>query len=197
MPRRARPLINGGCYHIIARGNNRQHIFQDSEAFRHFLRCLANAKSHYPAKLYHYCLMTNHIHFLLEILHGHDLPKFMQAVLQGYGRWHQKRIGYTGHVWQGRYKSPLISRESYFLEAGRYIERNPLRAGMIADLKDYRWSSYPHYAYGSPDHLLDEDPYYSDLASTAPHRQAIYREFVRIANPYDAVLDQEFIGRSF
>jgi len=71
---------------VIARGNNRQFLLSDETAFRYFLDLLARAKTRYPSKLYHYCLMSNHIHLLLEIAEGPQLPKFMQLVLQGYAR---------------------------------------------------------------------------------------------------------------
>jgi len=108
MARPLRQLLDGGCYHVIARGNNRQFLLNDEPAFRYFLDLLARAKTRYPARLYHYCLMSNHIHLLLEIGAGAHLPKFMPLVLQGYARWYGKRHGYSGHVWQGRYKSPRI-----------------------------------------------------------------------------------------
>ena len=197
MTRLPRQLLDGGCYHLIARGNNRQFLLTEEAAFRYFLDLLARAKARYPAKLYHYCLMSNHIHLLLEIFTAEHLPKFMQLVLQGYARWYGKRQRYSGHVWQGRYKSPLISQESYYLEAGRYIERNPLRARIVQDLRDYPWSSYLTYAYGLVNPLLDEDPYYAQLGSTASQRQAAYRDFVRLESPYAPMLDRELVEAPF
>ena len=197
MPRPPRPLVDGGCYHLIARGNNRQFIFAEADAFQYFLELLGRAKARYPAKLYHYCLMSNHIHLLLEIGEGAQLPKFMQALLQGYARWYGKRQGYSGHVWQGRYKSPRVAQDSYFLEAGRYIERNPLRAKLVTDLQDYPWSSYTAYAYGTLNPLIDEDPYYTRLGATSVDRQAAYREFVRLESPYATMLDVELVESPF
>ena len=197
MPRPPRPLVDGGCYHLIARGNNRQFLFTEEAAFRYFLDGLARAKTRYPAKLYHYCLMSNHIHLLLAIESGTDLPRFMQHLLQGYGRWYQHRVGHSGHVWQGRYKSPLVAQDSYFLEAGRYIERNPLRAKLVTDLKDYPWSSYAFYAYGTDHALVDEDPYYASLGSTAYRRQEAYREFVSLESPYATILDTQLLDEPF
>jgi len=197
MPRPPRQLLDNGCYHLIARGNNRQFLFTAEEAFHYFLDCLARAKTRYPAKLYHYCLMSNHLHLLLEIATGRDLPKFMQFVLQGYGRWYQHQVGHSGHVWQGRYKSPLVAKDSYFLEAGRYIERNPLRARLVTELKDYRWSSYPCYAYGIENRLVDEDPSYVQLGQTTYCRQEAYRAFVSLESPYATILDTQFLEEPF
>ena len=197
MPRPPRPLLDGGCYHVIARGNNRQFIFAETKAFQYFLALLGRAKARYPAKLYHYCLMSNHIHLLLAIACGTELPKFMQCVLQGYGRWYQHRVGQVGHVWQGRYKSPLVAQDSYFLEAGRYIERNPLQAKLVTELQEYPWSSYPFYAHGTPSPLVDEDPYYAQLGPNPYRRQEAYREFVRRASPYTHVLDAALLESPF
>jgi putative transposase len=197
MARPLRQLLDGGCDHVIARGNNRQFLFTEGEAFHYFLDLLTRAKARYPAKLYHYCLMSNPIHLLLELAEGPQLPTFMQFVLQGYARWYGKQQGYSGHVWQGRYKSPLVSQESYSLEAGRDIERNPLRAKLVPELKEYQWSSYPTYAYGRADTLLEEDPYYAQLGSTPTQRQLAYREFVRLESPYAPLLDKELVETPF
>lgn len=197
MPRKPRQLIDNGCYHLIARGNNRQFVFREEAAFRHFLELLARAKAKYPAKLYHYCLMSNHIHLLLEIQLAEYLPKFMQGLLQGYGRWYKTQHKYWGHVWQGRYKSPLVAEESYYLEAGRYIERNPLRAKLVQNLKDYPWSSYAYYALGTPNALVDTDPYYARLANTPIERQRAYREFIQLESPYAKVLDGHLLESAF
>lgn len=197
MPRKPRELVNRGCYHLIARGNNRQFIFRDEEAFHRFLELLANAKAKYPAKLYHYCLMSNHIHLLMQIEQAEHLSKFMQRLLQGYGRWYKSQFKYWGHVWQGRYKSPRVAEESYYLEAGRYIERNPLRAKMVQNLKDYPWSSYSFYAFGEPNSLLDEDPYYANLGKTNQERQQAYQTFIKWETAYATVLDEHLLETAF
>ena len=197
MTRPPRQLLDGGCYHLIARGNNRQCLLTEEAAFHDFLDLLARAKARYPAKLYHSCLLSHHIHLLLEIGAGPQLPKFMQLVLQGYARWYGKRQRYSGHVWQGRYKSPRVDQESYYLEAGRYIERNPLRAKIVQDLKEYPWSSYAVYAYGTLNPLVDEDPYYGQLGSNPSGRQTAYRDFVRLESPYAPMLDKELVETPF
>jgi len=92
----------------MARGNNRQVVFTDEGDVRCFLRHLQEAKARYPAQLYHYCLMPNHIHLLLEIGRGEELPKLMQLVLQSYGRWYQKRRGYVGRPNNRRSSSGVL-----------------------------------------------------------------------------------------
>ena len=193
MPRPPRPRVDTGCYHVIAHGNNRQRLFVDHAAFLFLRECLRTAKTRYPFKLYHYCLMSNHIHALMQIVEGQHLPWVMQVVLQKFGRWFQHRTAYVGHVWQGRYKSPLVKNERYFLEVGRYMERNPLRAGLVTDLRDYPWSSYPYYAHGIADQLVDEDPYYAQTGRTAERREQAYRDFVRLPCRYEETLDRALL----
>ena len=197
MPRKPRQLVDDGCYHIIARGNNRQFIFFAEAAFRHFLTQLAHAKARYPSRLYHYCLMSNHLHLLLQVARAEDLPHFMQGLLQGYGRWYKTQHRYVGHVWQGRYKSPCVAEESYYLEAGRYIERNPVRAKLVTEPLAYPWSSYGYYAAGRPDPLVDEDPYYAGLGATPTERQHAYRDFVQLETPYAPILDAQLLETAF
>lgn len=131
--------------------------------------------------------MTNHIHLLAFSGDGDDLEKAMQGVQLSYNWWVRRRYGFSGHLWQGRYKSFLIEKDGYLTECSRYIERNPIQAGMVASPEDYPWSSYRFYAYGEPHkHLnLRPDPGYLSLASTDRERQSRYREYVKTDRPYE------------
>ncbi len=197
MPRKPRALAEGGYYHLIARGNNRLFLFEVPEGFETFQRLLARSKTKYPWRLSHYYVMANHLHLLGQIARGPDLPKLMQFLLFEYSRWYRKQTGYVGHLWQGRYKSPLIKTESYFLECGRYIERNPLRAKLVQRAEDYPWSSYRHYAFGQTDPLVDDDPYYVQLGPDPLLRQQRYREFVKLEGPYDRLVDDALVEAHF
>jgi len=141
--------------------------------------------------------MTNHIHLLAQLEQGNDLPKLMQYLLFEYSRWYRKQTNYMGYLWQGRYKSPLIESESYLLECGRYIERNPVRAGLVPDAKDYLHSSYRYYAFGETDSLVDEDPYYAYLGPDPKMRQQHYQDFVKLDGPYDGLVDQSLLETHF
>ena len=114
-----------------------------------------------------------------------------------YSRWYRKQTGYVGHLWQGRYKSPLIDQDSYLLECGRYIERNPLRAGLVAHAEESPWSSDRYYALREPDALVDEDPYYQTLGADAETRQRRYQEFVSVEGPYGPLVDRELLEAHF
>lgn len=190
-------FVDGGYYHLIARGNNRLFIFAVPGGFDTFVKLLQQSKKKYKWKLLHYCLMTNHIHLLIQIERGNELAKLMQYLLFEYSRWYRKGHQYIGHLWQGRYKSELIENESYFLECGRYIERNPVRAKIVTKLENYQWSSYRHYAFGENDSLIDADPYYEELGKDTLTRQKNYRDYVALEGPYDQVVDRTLVETYF
>jgi putative transposase len=197
MPRKPRLLVDEGVYHLIARGNNRLFIFSLEGGFERFRDFLLQSKRKFSWKLSHYCLMANHLHLLGQVAKGNDLPKLMKYLLFEYSRWYHKKTAYTGYLWEGRYRSHWIERESYFLECGRYIERNPIRAGIVKQMEDYPWSSYRYYAFGETDPLVDEDPYYEGLGSDPENRQRNYREFVKVEGPYEKLVDRSLVESYF
>ena len=191
MARKPRQLMDYGYYHLIARGNNRLAVLLFSNGFEAFKELLKESKEKYSLRLYHYCLMSNHFHLLVRMDNGFDLPRLMHFLLMGYSRWYRNRTGYVGHLWQTRYKSFLIDKESYLLECGRYIERNPVRAGIVQDSADYAWSSYRYYALGKEDSLVDKDDYYDTLGRNTEERRRRYRDFVATE---DANKSLEFVA---
>lgn len=197
MPRKPRILVKNGFYHIMARGNNRLFIFNVPEGFDKFKELLGQSKIKYSWRLFHYCLMSNHVHLLGQMIDGKVLPKLMQFLLFEYSRWYRKQNDYVGHIWQGRYKSKLIKNESYFLECGRYIERNPVRAKIVLRPEEYQWSSCQHYALSRQDSLIDNNPYYDCLDSNIEVRQKWYQKYVSLEGPYDEVLDENLLEAYF
>ncbi len=143
MPRRPRVLVDGGYYHILTRGNDRRKLFRYRSDYRYFRDITKKYLDKFDLTILHYCLMPNHIHSLLCADNASELPKFMQGILQVYADYFRKRYDSTGFVFQNRYKSLLIEKDSYLIECGRYIERNPLRAGIVQNLSVYGFSSYP------------------------------------------------------
>ena len=122
--------------------------------------------------------MTNHFHLLVEPAEVGDLGRFMQSVGRRYVRYVNKTYERSGTLWEGRFKSATVSRDEYLIACSRYIELNPVRAGLVAHPKDYRWSSYPRRALGMGDRLLDEDPWYARLGTTEKERQEKYRHWI-------------------
>lgn len=178
MPRTARIAPRDYVYHVLTRGNNRQNIFKDEEDFGKYIEILKKYKVRYQYRLYHYVLMTNHVHLVIEATkEGGELSQIMKGINLSYAQHYKNRYKHTGHFWQDRFKSILISKDEYLLACGSYVELNPVRARMVEDPKEYRWSSYRANAYGQKDALLDEHIIYSKLFQDQEVRKA-YREFV-------------------
>ena len=185
MPRYARLTIANIPYHLIHRGNNKQAIFFGDDDYLFFLDTIKEAKGKYECKLYAYCVMTNHLHLLVEPLIKEHLALFIKLIAQKYtqhiNRFHKR----TGTLWEGRFKSCPVSMDNYLLACCRYIEMNPIRAGVVADLKDYRWSSYPGKIGIRKDDLLDLDVWYESLGDTERERQERYHEWFKESIPED------------
>jgi putative transposase len=181
MPRKPRELIDNGVYHLISRGNNHLAILAVDGGYAQFRELMRRTLVSYPSlKIYHYCLMPNHVHILAEIGMAAELPKIMKGLLQNYSNWYRQQTNYLGHVWQARYRSPRIAKDSYLLECARYIERNPVKAGLVTKLEDYPWSSYRHYAYNMPDPLVTTNPFYMDFGSPGLQRVVNYRRYTQL-----------------
>jgi putative transposase len=151
MPRPLRPIADGLVYHVIDRGNNRQPVFFDDGDCLAFLKALADLKERKRFALYGYCLMENHFHLLLRPRSG-SVSRLMQSLLvshtQRYHRFHHS----GGHVWQGRFKSPVIQDDEHLATVLRYIEANPLRARLVERAGDYRWSSFRAHGLAARSH---------------------------------------------
>ena len=147
MPRPLRPIDDRLVYHVINRGNNRAPVFFDDQDYAAFLKAVADLKQRRPFEFYGYCLMPNHVHLLIRPLET-PISRIMQSLLVSHTqRYHRCHHG-GGHVWQGRFKSPVIQDDDHLLTVLRYIEANPLRAGMVEAAGDYRWSSFPAHGLG-------------------------------------------------
>ena len=141
MPRSARALPGGLCYHVINRGNGRARVFHGEADYREFLKLMAAACERLPLRLLAYCLMPNHVHFVLWPQEDGEVSRWMQWLMTTQVRRHHRRHGSDGHLWQGRFKAFPIQRDAHLLSVLRYVERNPLRAGLVARAEDWPWSS--------------------------------------------------------
>lgn len=142
MPRAARAVLPDCPLHVVQRGINRQTCFFSEADYRTYLRHLAEYSRQHGCSVHAYCLMTNHVHLLLTP-HSHDAcARMMKMVSQCYVQGVNHRLARTGTLWEGRFYSALVSSERYLLMCYRYVERNPVSAGMVAAADDYPWSSH-------------------------------------------------------
>jgi len=178
VPRTKRIIPCNAALHVICRGNNRQDVFHcDSDKLKYYT-LLRELKEENRVDIFHYCLMDNHVHIIIFLKPENTLSKFMKQVNLSYFHYYRKLYGYFGHFWQDRFKSSIIEIDSYLLQCGKYIELNPVRAGMVTDPGQYRFSSYNFYSRSKPDALISPSPAYLGLADSASLRQKQYIDFV-------------------
>jgi putative transposase len=157
MARRPRLEVEGGLYHLIARGNNRQNIFHSDDDHKKFLSLVGAQKEKLKFYLYSYCLMTNHVHLLIE-RQADPIGRIMHRVLTGYSQYYNRKYRKVGHVFQGRHRSILCQSDRYLAELVRYIHLNPVRAKMVRKAERYPHSSQRAYLGMEPAGAVDVDP---------------------------------------
>jgi putative transposase len=177
MARKARAEVEGGLYHVITRGNNRRQIFNSPADYEKFLLLLAVQKIKLPFFLYAYCLMTNHVHLLLE-RQASAVGRIMHRLLTGYAQYYNRRYRRVGHLLQGRHKAILCQSERYLSELVRYIHLNPVRAGMVTRPEDYEYSSHRAYLGMEPAGVVDVDPVLRHFGASKEVARDNYRKFV-------------------
>jgi putative transposase len=191
MPRIARGLVNGFIYHVINRGNGRHEVFHKDQDYKSFINIMTEAQSRALLKVLAYCIMPNHFHMLLMPNKGRDLSRWMQWLLTSHVRRYHRHYRSSGHVWQGRFKSFIVQKDDHLLTAIRYIERNPVRAGLVVSAKDWRWSSHRGRSGFNSGLLLSELPIelprnwqdYVDTPLTDKELEKI-RQCVKRQSPY-------------
>ncbi|CAA0114175.1 Uncharacterised protein [Halioglobus japonicus] len=154
MPRLPRLYAPGCAHHIIQRGNNRADCFFENADRVRYLEFLAEASVKNRVAIHAYVLMTNHVHLLVSPDTPESCGKMMQSLGRRYVRLINDRYKRSGTLWEGRYKSTLVDTDAYFFAVSRYIEMNPVRAGIATAPQEYPWSSYPANALGKRNSLL-------------------------------------------
>lgn len=187
MARRPRHVIPGQALHLIQRGNNRQAIFFADLDYRFYHEALEEAAHRYGCAVHAYVFMTNHVHLLLTPSTGEGPSRVMQSVGRRYVRYVNTVYQRTGTLWEGRFKSAIVDSERYLLTCSRYIESNPVRAGMVNAPQDYPWSSHRHNAQGQHDSLLEPHSVYQRLGPDNVNRQNAYRRLFEGALGPDAL----------
>ena len=198
MARQLRLEFPGAIYHVTSRGNAQNPIFLDEEDRALFLASLGEAVERFGWLCHAYCLMDNHYHLLIETPDG-NLSLGMRQLNGVYTQRFNRRHGRVGHVFQGRFKAIVVERDSYLLELCRYVVLNPLRAGMVTQIEDHAWSSYPTTMgltkYPS---WLETDWLLSQFAKTRAVARRRYAAFMAegqgLLSPWSAVKGQALLG---
>jgi len=179
MPRRARISLPGVPLHITQRGNNRQACFFSDDDYRFYLGQLNQCAQHANCAVHAYVLMTNHVHLLLTPKEVESAGRLIKLLGQRYVQHVNRLYRRSGTLWEGRFRSCIVQDDAYLLGCSRYIELNPVRAGMVGHPAEYPWSSYRANAQGEPDGLIQAHPIYTALGRQARERQEAYRELFR------------------
>ncbi len=179
MARQPRYVLPGHPQHVIQRGNNKDVIFCAEEDYRFYLEALSDACERFGASVHSYVLMTNHVHLLVTPHAEDSLGRVMQSLGRKYVQYFNYQYQRTGTLWEGRYKATLLDTDAYLLTCYRYIELNPVRAGMVPGPGDYPWSSYGTNALGCVDELVTPHPLYLRLGRDDGERQVTYRGLFR------------------
>jgi putative transposase len=189
MPRKPRFQLPGIPQHIIQRGNNREPCFYAEPDYQRYLEALGDALQRNRCELHAYVLMTNHVHLLMTPQVEYGISHTMQDTGRKYVQYINKTYQRTGTLWEGRYKASLVDSEAYLLACMRYIELNPVRAGMVKHPSYYRWSSYLTNANGKNNALIHPHAQYLQLGRDEEKRLFAYRELFN--NCLDATLLHE------
>ena len=179
MSRKPRFLLPGVPQHVIQRGHHREPCFFAEEDYQRYLHDLHEAALKNRLQIHAYVLMTNHVHLLVTPEQPFSVMHTMQDLGRKFVRFINHRYKRTGGLWEGRYKASLVDSETYLLTCMRYIEMNPVRAGMVARPDEYRWSSYGTNAIGRPNGMLAMHPLYLSLGRDKAAREHAYRELFR------------------
>jgi putative transposase len=179
MPRRPRCDVLGQPQHVIQRGNNKTDMFTRAEEYHVFVEWLSTAINRYECRVHAYVLMTNHVHLIISPFQAGGIGRVMQSVGRRYVRYFNTVHGRTGSLWEGRYRATPIDSERYLMTCHRYIELNPVRAGLSSSPSGYKWSSHSANAFGIADRLISPHQLYLALGSNPEARRAAYRSLFR------------------
>ena len=174
--------------HLVQRGINREPCFFAEEDCHCYLHWLQKSAADWNCAIHAYFLMTNHVHLLITLQRSDGPARLMQSLGRCYVQYINRAYRRSGSLWEGRYKSSAVQAETYLFACMRYIELNPVRAGMVSDPAHYRWSSNRHNGLGQTDERLVAHPLYQSLGRDADERRASYRALFR------AELDDDAIG---
>lgn len=210
MPRRPRAYVAGIGAHVIQRGNNKQVTFKDNQDRATFVRYMIEHLIEFDIKIHAWVLMSNHFHFYCTASYKWGISRFIQLICSRYARYFNRRYGRTGTLWGGRYYLAMVQSEKHSLNVYKYIELNPVNAGLVAKAGDFHWSSYATNARGVPSSICTPHPDYLALGKSDAKRRSEYcrlfsygcstefLEDIRNATQKNAALgDKEFLQKLY
>lgn len=183
MARQLRHFVPNQPLLVLLRGNNRSQVFIDDADYQVFADWLLDTGGTHRCEIHAYVLMPNHIHLLVTPWYESSLPKLMQSMGRRYVRYFNDRYQRSGTLWEGRYRSALIDSQVFLLDCIRYIEENPIRAGLVSNPEAYLWSSAKTHRLAQPDHVLTEHVLFQALGSNREERAQAYLNYC--ARPLD------------
>ncbi len=186
---RKKQLSSSLVYHVVDRGNKREPVFNRSEDYLYFIALLKGYIFRFGLKVYHWALMPNHYHLLLELAKPEFVSKCMAGLNRAYTYYYHKTYFTSGFLWQGRFKLQPVEQEKYLLACGRYIERNPVRANIVQEAQDYPYSSARFYCLGQDDGITATDPTFAIFGHEVAQRHIAYQKFLR---SFDSEEEQAF-----
>ena len=189
MPRRSRQCPTGLPVHVVQRGNNRQICFVSDSDLKAYANWLAEAAAQYDVAIHAWVFMTNHVHLLLTPSSSNALSRCMQYLGRYYVRYFNYRYKRTGTLFEGRFRSSVVQNQTYLLICQRYIELNPVRAGIVSDPADYTWSSYQAHAFGHAARMWQPHPEYLALGQGRATRMSAYRKLFTLELETNVIAD--------
>jgi len=177
--------IPGFPHHVIQRGNDRREIFVDDADRERYLATLKEVAAPCGLAVHAYVLMPDHVHLMVTPQAAGDVGRIVQSLARRYVRWFNDRHGRTGALFEGRYRSTVVDADPYLLACMRYIELNPVRAGLVNGPAEFRWSSHAHHVGRAVDPMITDHPVYWALGNTPFERQAAYRLLFEQGPPDD------------
>ena len=176
MARLPRLVVPNLPHHVIQTGNDSQLIFREPDDYPRFLGWLKDSAREFKVAIHAYVLMPDHVHLLASPSTEQGLAQMMQRVGRYYVPWYNAKYSRSGSLFQGRFKTSLIDAQRYFMVCSRYIESNPVRSQLVADPRDYPWSSFAHHAGLCSDPVITDHALYWALGNTPFQREAAYIE---------------------
>lgn len=187
MARLPRYTIINQPQHILLRARAEQQVFFEEQDYQYFHDCLEAAAYNYRLKVHAYVLMPDHVHILASPGNKDSVSRTVQSIGRNYVQYFNECYGGSGTLWEGRYRATVLDDKQYLLTCCRYIELNPVRAGLVKSPSKYQWSSHAHNARGEIDEMITRHREYQRLGSTDAERMRAYRALFKPKLPAKTV----------